>query len=131
MEAHLGGHVQRPGEYLNPRRTSMSLWRRFKTTWRNLLHTQQVDRDLENELRSYQELLEDEKVRSGLPAAEARRAARLELGSASLIQEQVRDIRLGVTLGNIATEVRQSFRSLRRNPGLTIMATLMLAVGMG
>jgi len=109
----------------------MTLWHRFRTMWRNLRRTQQVDRDLENELRSYQELLEDEKVRSGLPAAQALREARLELGSTSLIQEQVRDVRLGVTLGNLMAEIRQSFRSLRRNPGLTIMATLMLAVGMG
>jgi putative ABC transport system permease protein len=109
----------------------MTVWRRFRTTWRNLSRPQEADCDLDNELRSYRELLEDEKVGSGLTAAQARREAQLEIGSASLIQEQVRDVRLGVTLGNIAAEIRQSLRSLRRTPGLTIIGTLMLAVGMG
>lgn len=109
----------------------MKLWRRLTTTWRNLRHPQQADTDLDNELRSYRELLEDEKQQSGLSADQARREAQLELGSSSLIHEQVRDVRLGVTLGNIAAEIRQSVRSLTRNPGLTIIGTLMLAVGMG
>ncbi len=109
----------------------MTLWRRLKTTWRNLSHPQKADGDLDDELRSYQELLEDEKKQAGLSVDQARREAKLEVGSASLLQEQVRDIRLGVTLGNIAAEVRQSFRSLGRNPGLAITGTLMLAVGMG
>jgi putative ABC transport system permease protein len=109
----------------------MTLWRRFGTTWRNLRRPEQADCELNAELRSYRELAEDEKVRGGLDPAQARREAQLEIGSASLIHEQVRDVRLGVTLGNIATEIRQSLRSLGRNPALAIIGTLMLAVGMG
>jgi hypothetical protein len=40
-------------------------------------------------------------------------------------------IHLGVTLQNIWTEVCQSARGLRRNPGLTVLGALMLALGMG
>lgn len=109
----------------------MAPWHRLRTAWRNLSHPQQADCDLENELRSYRELVEDEKKQAGLSADEARREALLELGSTSLIQEQVRDIRLGASVGTVAAEIRQSLRSLRRNPGLTIVSTLMLAVGMG
>src|SRR5215831_9270099 len=109
----------------------MTLWRRLKTTWRNLSHPERADRDLDDELRSYRELLEDEKMGSGLTADQARREAGVQIGSASVIQEQVRDVRLGVTLGNMAAEIRQSLRSLRRNPGLAVIGTLMLAVGMG
>ena len=49
----------------------------------------------------------------------ARREARLELGGAAQIQEEVRDVRLGATLQAMGTELRQSLRGLRRNPGLT------------
>jgi putative ABC transport system permease protein len=40
-------------------------------------------------------------------------------------------IRLGSTIDSIGTELRQSLRALRRNPALTVMATMMLALGMG
>ena len=109
----------------------MTLWRRFTTTWRNLRRPEQADRDLEAELRSFRELAEDERVRRGLSPAQAHREAQLELGSFAVLHEQVRDVRLGTTLGNIAAEIRQSLRSLGRNPGLAIVGTLMLAVGMG
>ena len=132
MGAHLGRHDQRARKHLNPRgSTLMTPWRRIRTTWRNLARPHQAEGDLDNELRSYLDLVEEEKMRRGVPPDQARREARLELGSSALVHEQVRDIRLGVTLGNIIAEVRQSLRSLSRNPGLTIIATLMLAVGMG
>ena len=125
MGADLRCNGQRPREHL------MTLWRRLRTTWRNLRRPEQADGDLEAELRSYRELAADERVRGGLTPDQARREAQLELGSFAVIHEQVRDVRLGVTLGNIAAEIRQSLRSLRRNPGLTIIGTLILAVGMG
>jgi hypothetical protein len=66
-----------------------------------------VEEELDEEIRSYQAMLEDE----GL----SRREAALELGGAELVKEEVRDVRLGTTLGQVAAEVRQSLRGLRRN----------------
>lgn len=40
-------------------------------------------------------------------------------------------IRLAITLQNVWTELCQSARGLRRNPGLTVLGALMLALGMG
>jgi predicted permease len=90
-----------------------------------------VDDDLADEIRSYQELLEDEKAGAGAGPSLARREALLELGGAEQIKENVRDVRLGSNLEAIVAELRQSFRGLRRNPGLTILCTGMLALGMG
>jgi putative ABC transport system permease protein len=109
----------------------MALWRRLKTLWRNLARTRMVEDDLADEIRSYQGMLEDEKTRTGADPNLARREALLELGGAEQIKENVRDIRLGATLGAIATELRQSLRGLHRTPGFTILGTGMLALGMG
>jgi putative ABC transport system permease protein len=109
----------------------MPIWHRLKTLGRNLARKQMVEDDLADEIRSYQGMLEDEKAGSGAEQSLARREALLETGGAEQIKENVRDVRLGNTLEAIAAEMRQSFRGLRRNPGLTILGTGMLALGIG
>jgi putative ABC transport system permease protein len=99
----------------------------LKATWRNLFRRELVDSDLDEELRSYRQLIEKEKIHS----ATARREAAIELGGIEMIKEEVRDIRRGSSLAAFGKELRQSLRSLRRNPGMTAMAVLMLALGIG
>src|SRR5579863_8106598 len=108
----------------------MPLWTRLETLWRNLVRRQKVEDDLTDEIRSYQEMLEDEKARTGVDPKVARREALLDLGGAEQIKENVRDVRLGATLSQIVAELRQSLRGLQRNPGLTILGASMLALGM-
>jgi putative ABC transport system permease protein len=102
----------------------------IRTLWRNLAQRPRIDDDLDRELRSYESLLEDEKARAGVDPRDARRAALLELGGREQIKEEVRDVRIGATLAAIASELRQSLRAMRRNPAMTILGTLMLALGM-
>ncbi|MEI9972174.1 MAG: ABC transporter permease [Ignavibacteriota bacterium] len=109
----------------------MLVWRRLTGLWRNFARKQRVDADLEAELRSYQDLLEDEKAREGAPPDVARREALLELGGMTQIQEEVRDVRLGAGLERLATELRQSLRGLRRNPSLSTVIVAVLALGIG
>lgn len=109
----------------------MPVWPRMKTLWRNVARKESVECDLADELRSYRDMLEDEKVDSGADAQVARREALLELGGVEQIKEEVRDVRVGATLQAAGVELRQSLRGLRRNPGLTILGILMLALGIG
>src|SRR5689334_9497796 len=109
----------------------MPLWSRFRTLWRNLTRSRQVERDLDEEITSYQAMLEAEKRRSGADPRVARREALLELGGPEQIKEQVRDARFGAGLASMAAEFRQSLRALGRNPALALIATVMLALGMG
>jgi putative ABC transport system permease protein len=60
-----------------------------------------------------------------------KRRAHTTLGGAEQIKEEVRDIRLGATVESIAAELRQCLRGLWRSPGLAILCTVMLALGMG
>jgi putative ABC transport system permease protein len=109
----------------------MLLWHRVKVLWRNLTRKHAVENDLDREIDSYREMLEDEKVQAGSAPAAAHREALMELDGAERIKEEVRDVRLGVTLESLLADLRQSMRGLRRNPSLTIMGGLMLALGMG
>src|SRR5579872_2000357 len=107
------------------------MWHRLAILWRNLARKRTTENDLDAEIRSYQQLLEDEKARDFADPSLARREARLELGGVEQIKEEVRDVRLGAALISMGAELRQSLRGLRRNPGLTVLGTAMLALGMG
>jgi hypothetical protein len=48
----------------------------------NLMHKNIVEADLDAEVRACAEMLADEKMADGMPAAEARRRALVELGGA-------------------------------------------------
>ncbi|HEY3937494.1 MAG TPA: ABC transporter permease [Bryobacteraceae bacterium] len=109
----------------------MNVWRRLKVLYRNLARKRAIEDDLAQEIHSYREMLEDDKARAGADPSIARREARLEMGGAEQIKESVRDVRVGVTLETLVTELRQSLRALGRNKDLTVLCTLMLALGIG
>ena len=107
------------------------MWHRLRALWRNLTHKQIVEDDLAQELHSYQTMLADEKSRAGTDPGAALRAARLEMEGMEQIKENVRDVRLGVSIETFFAELRQSWRGLSRNKGLSILCSAMLALGIG
>jgi putative ABC transport system permease protein len=104
---------------------------RIRTLWRNLARRRGLDDDLDEEIRSYRIMLEDEKTRAGASPAVARREALIEVGGTEQVKEEVHDVRLGSMLLTMGSELRQAMRALRRNPSLAITAALMLALGIG
>jgi putative ABC transport system permease protein len=98
---------------------------------RNLFQTRRVEQDLDQEVRSHLQLLIDENLRAGMSPGEAQRAARIELGGAEQVKQQVREQRLGDSLHSWLTDFRFGARQLRKNPGfsLTVVLTLALSVG--
>jgi hypothetical protein len=67
----------------------------LRSLWRNLFSRADVERDLDDELRSYIDELTAEKMKAGMNGADARRAALLEAGGVEQIKEEVRDTRRG------------------------------------
>ena len=109
----------------------MALIHRVSKWADGVLHRGRLERDLDREVASYVELLAQEKIRSGMPAGEARRAALLEVEGAAQVKENVREARTGAWLEQLVGDIRYGARLLRKNLGFAVIVMLTLALGIG
>src|SRR3989441_4109814 len=97
----------------------------------NWFRLRRLEGDLDRELQYHIDRRVTHLIHSGLPEPEARRRAALELGGATQVREEVRDIWLTRWLRDLAYDLRFSARSFLRSPSFTATAVLSLALGIG
>ena len=109
----------------------MSWLRILAIRFRGMFSRHRLERDLDAELRSHLEMAVVNNLRLGMTAEEARYAAEREFGGIEQTKEAYRD-RTGVpAIETFIRDVRYGGRMLRKSPGLTAVAILSLALGIG
>ena len=99
--------------------------------FRSFLPRNQVDQEMEAELREHLVQQISENIAKGMSPQEARRSAVLSLGGITQIEQECRDARGGSILDDFIQDLRYGFRQLWRSPGFSVLAILCLTLGIG
>jgi macrolide transport system ATP-binding/permease protein len=87
--------------------------------------------DFAEEIQSHIELEADDLKREGLSEKAARQKAKSEFGSVSVARERFNLRGRTVWFDNLMRDSRFAFRQLLKNPGFTVAAILVMALGIG
>jgi putative ABC transport system permease protein len=97
----------------------------------NVVRRSRLDDDLRQELDTHVALIEEEERRHGLTAEQARRNAMARFGNPRAYREKALDAVIATWFENVCKDVRFAARVLIRAPGLSTVAVLTMALGIG
>ena len=98
---------------------------------RALFRRKSMEAELDEELRAHFERQVEKYIQSGLTRQEAARRVRLEFGGLDQVKEECRDARGVNFVETMIQDLSYGVRILRKNFGVTAVAVLSLALGIG
>ena len=103
----------------------------FLSRLRGLFTKQKLEHELSDEIQSHIEMQIDDLVRQGMSLEEARYLALRKFGGVDQVKQTYRDGRTLTFVETFFRDLRYGLRMLRRSPGMTAVAILSLALGIG
>src|SRR5262245_40225019 len=109
----------------------MRLLHRLRSLADALLRRSRFESRMSDEMQFHIEAYVADLVRAGATREEAERRARVEFGGMENIREECREARGVGFVDTLRQDVRYGLRTLRRSPGFSAVAVIVLGIGIG
>src|SRR5579862_587098 len=106
-------------------------WKRFRMRLRYLARHSERQRSLWEEMDFHIASMTEELAASGMSEQEARAAAHRKFGNMTRNSEEARSVWIVRWMSDLAQDLRQAFRGMRRDAGFTTFVILIAGLGIG